>query len=177
MIDAAGYGKALFQLAQETGADERVRQELELVRRALRQEPSYITLLDTPAVPKEEKLSLVREAFGGMEGNLLNFLCILCEKRSMYALPACADAFDRCYDEAHDILRATAVTAVPMTDAQKAALTQRLSEMTGKQAVVTNELDSTLLGGITLRYGGVQLDGSIQSRLEQLRRSLRETIV
>ena len=177
MIDAAGYGKALFQLAQETGADERVREELELVRSALRQEPSYVTLLDTPAVPKEEKLALVREAFGGVEENLLNFLCILCEKRSMYALPACADAFDRCYDEAHDILRATAVTAVPMTDAQKAALTQRLSAMTGKQAVLTNELDPALLGGITLRYGGVQLDDSIHSRLEQLRRSLRETIV
>ena len=177
MIDAASYGKALFQLVQETGADERVREELELVRSALRQEPSYVTLLDTPAVPKEEKLALVREAFGGVEENLLNFLCILCEKRSMYALPACADAFGRCYDEAHDILRATAVTAVPMTDAQKAALTQRLSAMTGKQAVLTNELDPALLGGITLRYGGVQLDDSIHSRLEQLRRSLRETIV
>lgn len=177
MINAAGYGKALFQLAQETGADERVREELELVRSVLRQQPSYVTLLDTPAVPKEEKLALIREAFGGAEENLQNFLCILCEKRSMHALPACADAFDRCFDEAHGILRATAVTAVPMSAAQKTALTQRLAAMTGKQVVLTNTLDPALLGGITLRYGGVQLDDSILSRLEQLRRSLRETIV
>ena len=35
MIDAAAYGKALFELAQEAGEDERVRQELAVVRRAL----------------------------------------------------------------------------------------------------------------------------------------------
>ncbi len=177
MINAAGYGKALFQLAQENHTDDRIREELELVRTALRQEPSYITLLDTPAVAKAEKLTLVREAFGGVEQDLLSFLCILCERRSMCSFFACADEFDRCYDEAHDLLRATAVTAVPMTDAQKTALTQRLAAMTGKQVILENELDPALLGGITLRYGGVQLDDSIHSRLEHLRRSLSETIV
>ena len=64
-----------------------------------------------------------------------------------------------------------------MTDAQKTALTQRLAAMTGKQVILENELDPALLGGITLRYGGVQLDDSIHSRLEHLRRSLSETIV
>ena len=40
MINAAGYGRALFQLAQDNRTDDRIRQELELVRTALRQEPS-----------------------------------------------------------------------------------------------------------------------------------------
>lgn len=31
--------------------------------------------------------------------------------------------------------------------------------------------------GITLRYGGIQLDDSIRSRLERLRRSLSQTVV
>ena len=30
---------------------------------------------------------------------------------------------------------------------------------------------------ITLRYGGIQLDDSIRSRLERLRRSLSQTVV
>ena len=77
MINVSGYGKALFELAQENGTDERVRGELELIRSALRQEPSYITLLDTPAVATEEKLRLVQEAFGGVEESLMSFLCIL----------------------------------------------------------------------------------------------------
>ena len=39
MIDAAGYGKALFELASESGADTQVREELELIRAAFLQQP------------------------------------------------------------------------------------------------------------------------------------------
>lgn len=177
MIDTAGYGKALFELAAENGTDAQVREELELIRAALRQQPDYVTLLDTPAVATEEKLGLLREAFGAMDPMLLNFLSILCEKRAAYQFSACADVFDRCYDEAHDLLRATAITAVPMQERQKEALKEKLSGITGKTVILTNCIDETLIGGMTLRYGGVQLDDSIRSRLDKLRRSLSETIV
>ncbi|MBQ3356347.1 MAG: ATP synthase F1 subunit delta [Oscillospiraceae bacterium] len=177
MIDAAGYGKALFELASESGADTQVREELELIRAAFLQQPDYVTLLDTPALATEEKLRLLREAFGSMEPTVLNFISILCEKRSCYQFSACADVFNACYDEAHDLLRATAITAVPMQERQQEALKQKLSGITGKTVILTNRIDETLIGGMTLRYGGVQLDDSIRSRLDKLRRSLSDTIV
>ena len=177
MINAAGYGRALFQLAQDNRTDDRIRQELELVRTALRQEPSYITLLDTPAVPKAEKLTLVREAFGGVAQELLSFLCILCEQRSMCSFFACADEFDRCYDEAHDLLRATAVTAVPMTDAQKTALTQRLAAMTGKQVILHNRVEPGVLGGVRLDYDGQRLDDTVSHHLDAVRELLSKTVL
>ena len=177
MIDAAAYGKALFELAQEAGEDERVRQELAVVRRALRAQPQYVTLLATPAVQPAEKLGLLQQAFGKTQPMLRNFLCLLCEKRAFYRFFACADAFDACYDEAHELLRATAITAVPMLERQKTALRAKLERITGKTVELTCCTDASLLGGVTLRYGGVQLDDSIRARLDKLRRSLSETIV
>lgn len=177
MIDTANYGKALYELAAENGSQERIRAELETVRQALIREPSYVTLLDTPAVASDVKIGLLRQAFDGADAMLLNFLSILCQKRELCSFQACADAFDRCYDEAHGILRATAITARPMSEAQCAALCKKLEAMTGKNVMLENRTDPQLLGGITLRYGGVQLEDSIRSRLEHLRRSLRETIV
>ena len=177
MIDTAGYGKALFELAAENGSDTQVRGELETIRAALRAQPDYVTLLDTPAVGTEEKLALIREAFGAADPMVLNFLSLLCEKRALYQFSACADVYDACYDEAHDLLRATAFTAVPMQERQCDALKEKLSSITGKTVILTNCIDETLIGGIALRYGGVQLDDSIRSRLDKLRRSLSETIV
>ncbi len=177
MIDTAGYGKALFELAAENGADTQVREELEVVRAAFLAQPDYVTLLDTPAVATEEKLALLRAAFGAMDPMALNFLCLLCEKRSCYQFSACADVYNACYDEAHGLLRATAITAVPMQERQMDALKEKLSAITGKTVILTNRVDETLIGGITLRYGGVQLDDSIRSRLDKLRRSLSDTIV
>lgn len=177
MIDTAGYGKALFELAAESGSDAQVREELELIRTLLKENRSYVTLLDTPAVSTEEKQELLRQAFGAVHPMLLNFLSLLCEKRSFYLFGACADAYDGCYDEAHNLLRATAITALPMQERQIAALKEKLEHITGKTVVLTNRTDETLIGGITLRYGGMQLDDSIRSRLDKLRRSLSDTIV
>ena len=136
-----------------------------------------MTLLDTPAVQTAEKLGLLQQAFGKTQPMLRNFLCLLCEKRAFYRFFACADAFDACYDEAHELLRATAITAVPMLERQKTALREKLERITGKNVELTCRTDASLLGGVTLRYGGVQLDDSIRARLDKLRRSLSETIV
>ena len=177
MIDARSYGKALFELAQENQNAPQVRQELQLVQELLKKNPEYITLMDTPAVPTGEKCTLLHEAFSVVDGMLHNFLSILCEKRSFFCFHACAQAFYSAYDEANDILRATAVTAVAMNAAQLEALKTKLAQLTGKHIELTNQVDPAVLGGVTLRYAGVQIDDSIQSRLQALRRSLTETIV
>ena len=177
MIDAASYGRALFQLAEENGCGDGVLEELQLVRRALRENPGYVTLMDTPAVAGPEKHALLLQAFSGASQELRNFLCLLCDRRAFYQLPACRTAYRACFDEAHDIVRAEAITAVPMQDKQRGALKAKLEALTGKNIVLKNSVDPALIGGITLRYGGVQLSDSIQSRLDRLRRSLDEAIV
>lgn len=177
MIDARGYGKALFELCRENQTDETVRRELLCVRDLLHEHPEYVTLMDTPAVSSQEKHGLLQEAFGGMDELLRNFLSILCDKRSFFRFDACVDAFCEAFDEANDILRATAITAVEMKPNQCDALKKKLSALTGKRIELTNRVDPTVLGGVILRYAGVQIDDSIHARLETLRRSLAETIV
>ncbi len=177
MIDTVGYAQALYDLAAERGTEDRVRQELQIICQAVQAQPEYMKLMDNPAVGREEKCGLLLQAFAGVEEMLRNFLCILCEKRSFYCLPACASAFDKIYDSAHNILRATAITATPMVKRQQQALCTKLSKMTGKTVELENTVDPALIGGIRLRYEGVQLDDSIQSRLETLRQALAQTIV
>lgn len=177
MIDTASYGKALFQLAEENGSDAKVLDEIEGICTVLKDNQGYITLLDTPAVPTEEKIGLIKSAFGNADPILLNFMSILCEKHSVYEVERCADAYRKCYDEAHGLMRAEAITAVPLTERQHEALQKKLESITGKNIVLENRIDESLISGITLRYGGIQLDDSIKSRLDNLRRSLSETIV
>ena len=177
MIDGVSYGKALYELAEEIGKEKALRQQLAVICEAVEAEPAYTNLMDTPALGSGEKCALIREAFGNAEELLRNFLCILCEKRAFYTLPACKKAFDEAYDQAHAIVRATALTAIPMKVRQKKALSAKLSAMTGKTVELENRIEPDLIGGIRLRYGGVQLDDTIQARLETLRKSLAEAIV
>jgi F-type H+-transporting ATPase subunit delta len=177
MIDAKEYGKALFLLTEETRTTKTVAEELLGVKKLLCENPRYIKLLDTPALAKEEKLALVDRAFASLDGNLLNFLKILCEKHAVYQLPRVADVYAALYDEARGIERVEAVTAVAMTEKQLSALTNKLAALTGKSIVIRNTIDPTILGGVVLRYAGTQLDGSLRARLESFEKSLKDLVI
>ena len=85
--------------------------------------------------------------------------------------------YGQLYEQAHGILRATAMTAVAMSKGQQAALAKKLEAMTGKTVKLTNVVDARVLGGVTLRFAGVQLDGRLQARLDALRQSLAAATV
>ena len=177
MTDAKEYGKALFELAKESDKTESFLSELNLVRDAFVENPDYQKLLDTPALPKTEKLALIDEAFVGIDEYVLTLLRILCEQRSVYLFPKVADSFAMLYDEAMGIERVEAITAVSMTDKQLEAMKKKLEAITGKTVIIKNAVDSSIIGGVVLRYSGIQLDGSIKTRLEDFRKNLSNIVM
>lgn len=177
MTDAKEYGKALFELAEESGRTEKILEELKTLQQSFAKNPKYVALLDTPALPKEEKLGLVDKAFSGVDEYLLNFVKILCESRAIYLFDGACQSFFAMYDEARGIVRAEVITAVPMTEGQCDAMKNKLETITGKSVVVTNKVDREILGGVVLRYSGVQFDGSIKSRLDEFKKNLSNIVM
>ena len=177
MTEAKGYGGALFELAEESGRTEAILGDLKTAELACRENPKYKTLLDTPALSKEERLALIDEAFAGADEYLLNVIKMLCEKRAVHLFGEIVKDFCARYDEARGIERVEAVTAVAMTDGQKNAMASKLEAITGKTVVLTNKLDPSIIGGVVLRYSGVQLDGSIKTRLDEFRKNLSNIVM
>lgn len=178
-MTAAGkmYGGALYELAAEDGLDEAILGQLAEVLALLRENPAYMKLLALPSVPKTERCAALDEAFGGrVQPYLLNFLKILCEKGEIRALPDCHKEYRARYNEARGILEVAAVTAVPLTEGQASALRQKLAAVTGKTILLANRVDPACLGGVRLDLGGTQLDGTVQNRLDELRRRLAATV-
>ena len=64
-----------------------------------------------------------------------------------------------------------------LSHAQRARLKARLEGMTGKQIIISYTLDPSLLGGMKLRYMGLQLDGTVKSKLDSFARSLSELVI
>ena len=172
------FARAMFELSQENGEREIVREELHLIEDVLKQNPTYGTLLDTPAITREEKLSLVENAFASLGSeNVKNLMKLLTERRECHLFSSIVRAFDALYDEALGILRVEAITAYAMTDAQKTALEAKLAKKTQKTIVLTNIIKPEVLGGVLLRYGEVQLDGTLKNRLDTLAESISGVIV
>lgn len=177
MINAYEYGRALFMLSEEEKITEEIAHQIKSILDVLTENPEFCNVLDTPAIPSDEKPKIIERAFGCSHVYVSNFIKILCSKRAISQFGECVKAFFEAYDEARNIMRATAVTALPMKDGQIRALCAKLEKITGKTVEVSNVIDPDLIGGVTLRYEGKQFDGSIKSRLDELKKRLSETIV
>lgn len=177
MTGASEYGRALFMLALELGALEEIKNDAYTVKAVLEGNPEYRNLLDTPAISKEEKLSLADKAFGGLHFGVSNLIKILSERHSVRAFSEIYTAYLALYNEHMGIEEVEAVSAVAMTNGQIEALKAKLVAETGKKIVIKNTVDPTILGGLKLRYSGKQIDGSLKTRLDAFGESLKNIIV
>ena len=177
MTGAIEYGKALFLITEEDGKTKKVTRDVKIARSVFAENPDYARLLDTPALTKDERVGLVDKAFSGLDESLKNLIKIITEKHSAHNFVKIADAYLALYDESRGILQVEAVTAVPLTSEQSAALAKKVGALTGKTAILKNTVDPSILGGVKLRYGGTQLDGSVKTRLEKFEAALRETVI
>lgn len=177
MINAIEYGRALFLLTEEVGTTERVREDVTVLRSAVKENPDVIKLLDTPAVSKEERLAVIDKIMAGLDGHLTNLVKMLAEKREAHSLVKVLDAYLAVYDEARGIERVEVISAVALSPEQSERLRGRLERKTGKTIIIVNTVDKSVLGGIKLRYMGIQLDGTLKTRLDTFERALTETVV
>ncbi len=63
-------------------------------------------------------------------------------------------------------------TAVPLTPDQETRLAAALANATGKQVSVRAIVDPSVLGGVLATVGDTVIDGSVRTRLEQLKSRL-----
>lgn len=172
------YGDALYDLAVSEGRDEQILQEMTALCTAFEAEPAYLYLLATPSLTKAERCGILDEGFRGkIDGYLLNFMKILCENGTIHQFSYCRQEFKRRYNRDKGILEVCAITAVPMDDALTAKLRTRLCEVSGKQIELTCKVDPKCLGGVRLEMDGEQMDGTVQHRLDGIRRQLTETVL
>ena len=172
------YGEALYELACSEGLDKAILDELKVLDESFHQEPGFVKLLCSHSVSKQERCQVLDDSFRGKVNQyLLNFLKILTEKGYMHHFTHCCEAYTRHYNEDHNILSVRAVPAVPLTDRQAQALTQKLTRMTGKTILLDNRVDTTCLGGVRLDYDGQRLDDTICHRMESIRELLKNTVL
>jgi F-type H+-transporting ATPase subunit delta len=172
------YGLALYDLAKSEGLTEQILKELSVLRQSFEEEPDFLKLLHTPALSKQERCDILDASFRGkLQPYLLNFLKILTEKGYIHHFSHCCDAYRDQYNRDHGILPVTAVTAVPMTDAQQKRLKEKLEALTGKTVELHSRIDPSCLGGVRLDYDGKRVDDTVSHRLGSIAALLKNTVL
>ena len=105
---------------------------------------------------------------------VVSLVCMLTQRQRIPYVQAVADVFNDLYREHKGIARMTVTTCVPLRDTQRQQLIAALQKKYGKQVELTERIDPAILGGVIVQYGDTLLDNSVRSRLEAVRRQLKQ---
>ena len=163
------YGGSLYDLAAEEKLDGQIMEQMNEIRQIFRENSGYLKLLGEPAIPQEERMKLLDEAFGGqVEPYLLNFL-------KLREFSGCCEEFTRRYNVDHGIVEAVVTSAVKLKEEQMEALRAKLEKTSGKKIHLTQKTDPTVLAGLRVEMEGIQLDGTVQGRISDISKRLETT--
>ena len=172
------YGGALYDLARDENLSKDLLDQLNVLDQAFAQEPAFLRLLSSVAVSKKERCQIIEDSFrSNFHPYVLNFMKILTEKGYIRHFPECCKTYKERYNTDNGILPVTAVTAVPLSDALRQKLADKLTSITGKSIDLECRVDPECLGGVRLDYDGKRLDDTVSHRLDSIRGLLKNTVL
>ena len=164
------YAAALFGIAEEKGCVRAWADTLAAIDAILRENPRYLALLASPEIPPEERRSLLDQAFGGMAApEIIGFAALICRRGRAKELPDAIRHFRQMADIRDRTRVARVVSAAPLTDAEKKRLTAALERKSGMKVTLSCAVDPSLIGGMTVEMDGKVTDGSVRTRLRELK--------
>ena len=169
------YAEALFALAAERGQEKPYLEALESVDTVFADHPDYVDLLAAPSIPQSERAHLIEQAFGDtLPEQVLSFVQLLTAHGRVRSLSACTEEYRRLYQASVAMSTAYVTSAVALTEQQRAALAEKLTQKFGRRVELVCAVDESLLGGITVRLDGVVMDGSLRHRLQAVKDVMKQ---
>ena len=171
---SSSYASALFELSLEENILDSVMQQSALLAQVITSNEDFYKLLNAPTVTKEEKIALMDKVFGRqIEKRLLNFVKVMISRKETLRLKDSLKEFEDLYNAHNNIEKATAITAIPMSEELKNRLAEKLQAVTGKKIILTHQVDESCIGGVVLEMNDVQYNDSIAEKLNSLKQQLK----
>lgn len=164
------YATALFELARDAKAIDKVEASLTTVRAALDQSADFKTLTTSPLIARGAATKAVAAVAKmlKLDATTTKFLGVLADNRRLAQLPATIRAFRQLAANFRGETTAEVTSAHALSDDQVAALKQSLRQRIGREVSVDLSVDPSLLGGLVVRIGSQMIDSSIKTRLHTL---------
>jgi F-type H+-transporting ATPase subunit delta len=170
------YAKAFADIAIAQGAPQTAVKQLADFGDAFTESAELRNFLGSPAVDTKAKHRVIEKILAqqGAGRIVRNFLFVILDHHRSHMLPEIIAAVQEVVRQRQGIAEAEVSSAVELSSAQKAELAKTLSRLTGKRIEPKYSIDSELLGGAIARVGDTIYDGSLRSRLMEMRARLAE---
>lgn len=164
------YARAFLQEALSKESLEEVSKDMKTIAADVRKGRDLRVLLKSPVIRTENKINVLEKYWGEKLGSdSMGMVRLVCRKgREMY-LGWIAERFHGLYKEHKNIVTAEVRTAVELDDELREAIVSKVQQEEGQEVDLIERVEPELIGGMVLKVGDRQYDGSVIKQLRKLR--------
>ena len=168
-----GYARGLFEIARAEGTLDEVEDELFRFARSYESSDALRNALTDEQIPADRRQAIVETLLGGRATNTTSqLISMVIGSGRGRDLPAIIDQLVERASSAKNLEVANVRVAVPLTADQQQRLAAALANATGKQVNLKVTVDPAVLGGIVANIGDTVIDGTVRTRIDQLKSRL-----
>ncbi len=166
------YADAVLGVASAEGQSSVVESQLGEFARAVAGNDELSGALSDSSTPVARRQQIVEDLLGSAAPATKAVVSMIVGAGRAKDLSAIAQAVSQRGASGRGRQLAEVRSAVPLSDDQVARLTAALSQSTGTEVEVQVIVDPSVVGGIVTQIGDTVIDGSVRTRLAQMRSSL-----
>lgn len=172
---ARRYARAILDLATEAGQVDQLGEELSQFAGMWSESEELRNVFANPEVGLDARKAVLGELIerAGLSPLSRNSVLYLADRNRLFALPDIVRAYTDLAEHASGTVRAEVTSAAPLSDAYYAQLQKTLEQVTGHKVAIERKTDPGLIAGVVTRVGDRVFDGSIRTRLAELKESLK----
>ena len=168
-----GYARGLFEIARAEGTLDEVEDELFRFARSFDSNDGLRSALTDEMIPAERRQAIVEDLLGGKATTTTTQLISMVVGAGRGRdLPQIIDRLVDRASSAKQLELANVRVAVPLSEDQTQRLAAALSNATGKQLNMKVTVDPSVLGGVVATIGDTVIDGTVRTRIDQLKSRL-----
>jgi F-type H+-transporting ATPase subunit delta len=168
-----GYARALFEVARAEGEIDEVEDELFRFARSFESSDALRNTLTDEMIPVAKRQAIVEDLLGGRATpTTTQLISMVVGSGRGRDLPAIIDKLVERASTEKELEVAEVRSAVPLNADQEARLAAALANATGKQVNLKVVVDPSVLGGLVATVGDTVIDGSVRTRIDQLKSRL-----
>jgi len=171
---ARRYSTALADIVLQGGETETVKAELSAFGEMFGANSELNGVFENPSIAhaSKEKVLASLIAKTNPTKTTANFLKVLLQNGRLADLGDINKRFAEVLELRGGRVTAEITSARELPENERAAFEQNLQKLTGKQVSINYAIDKEIIGGVVTRIGSTVYDGSVKTKLENLREQL-----
>ncbi|MFO0792931.1 MAG: ATP synthase F1 subunit delta [Candidatus Brocadiaceae bacterium] len=170
---AITFINALLDIALKKGQFEQVEKDLDVFCGIITKHDNLKKILLHPSISRDNKKDLIKRVFGkSVSGLMVNFLNLLVDRRREGIMEFIPEVYKPAVDDKRGVIKAKIQMVIPLTGERLDNFKKKLNKLTGKTVKVEVIQNPEILGGMIIEIGNMMIDGSVASRLKNLKTRL-----